>query len=110
MSNKPLKHIDRQLTEEERTRHAQIRVAAIQDIPPKPGADQQPAPPGIPATIRQARETRGLTWYALTKAAGLSNSATIRDIEQGKDVKLSDLQAVAAVLGLKLELIEQVVG
>src|SRR5262249_13542893 len=36
------------------------------------------------------------------------NQAAIRDIEQGKDVKLSSLQSVAAVLGLKLELTEQV--
>ena len=31
-----------------------------------------------------------------------------RDIEQGKDVKFSNLLAVAAALGLKLELVEQV--
>jgi len=42
--------------------------------------------------------------YALAKAAGIPNQATIRDIERGKDVKLSSLQSVAAVLGLKLEL------
>jgi DNA-binding XRE family transcriptional regulator len=109
MSKKPLQHVNRQLTEEERARHDQIRAAALQDIPPKPGATQHPSPPGIPATIRQAREGRGLTWYALAKAAGIANQAIIRDIEQGKDVQLSDLQAVAAALGLKLELIEQVV-
>ena len=57
--------------------------------------------------IRQAREARGLTWYALAKAAGIPNQATIRDIEQGKDVKFSNLQAVAAALGLRLELVEQ---
>lgn len=80
----------------------------MQDFPPKPGAGQRPSPPGIPARIRQAREARGLTWYALAKAAGIPNQATIRDIEQGKDVKLSNLQAVTAALGLKLELTEQV--
>jgi DNA-binding XRE family transcriptional regulator len=108
MSNKPLQHVNRRLTEEERARHTQIRAAAIQDIPPKAGAGPHPSPPGIPARIRQAREARGITWYALAKAAGIPNQATIRDIEQGKDVKLSNLQAVAAALGLKLELIEQV--
>jgi len=65
--------------------------------------------PGIPIKIRQARETQGLTWYALAKLAGIPNQATIRDIEQGKDVKLSNLQAVADELGLKLELVEQAV-
>jgi transcriptional regulator with XRE-family HTH domain len=64
--------------------------------------------PGIPARIRQAREAQGLTWYALAKLAGIVNQATIRDIEKGQDVKLSDLECVAAALGLRLELVEQV--
>jgi hypothetical protein len=109
MSRNPLHHINRRLTEEERARHAEIRAAAIRDIPPKSGASRVSSPPGIPARIGQAREAQGLTWYALAKAAGIPNQATIRDIQQGKDVKLSSLQAVAAVLGLKLELIEQAV-
>src|SRR6266404_5588332 len=104
MSARKLKHVDRRLTDEERARHAKIREAAVQDIPPKQGAGQAASPPGIPARIRQAREARGHTWYALAKLAGISNQATIRDIERGKDVKLSDLQSVAAALGLKLEL------
>jgi DNA-binding XRE family transcriptional regulator len=107
MSKPKVKHVNRRLTDEERTRHAQIRVATIKDIPPKSTAERKPSPPGIPAQIRQARESRGLTWYALAKIAGV-NQATIRDMEQGKDVKFSDLQAVAAALGLKLELVEQV--
>jgi hypothetical protein len=47
-----------------------------------------------------------LTWYALGKAAEIPNQATIRDIEQGKDVKLLNLPAVAKALGLKLEVVE----
>ena len=108
MAKKKLKHVNRRLTEEERARHARIRAAAMKDIPPKPGSGRKPSPPGIPAQIRQAREAQGLTWYALAKRAGIANQATIRDIEQGKDVKLSNLQAVAAALGLELELIEVV--
>jgi DNA-binding XRE family transcriptional regulator len=108
MSGKSLKHVNRRLTEEERARHAQIRAAALQDFPPKAGTSRSSSPPDIPTQIRQAREARGLTWYALAKAAGIPNQATIRHIEQGKDVKLSSLQSVAAVLGLKLELTEQV--
>ncbi len=107
MAKDKLKHINRRLTDEERARHAQIREVALQEIPPMPGAGRKPSPPGIPAQIRQAREARGLTWYALAKAAGIPNQATIRDIEQGKDVKISNLQSVAAVLGLQLELVEQ---
>src|SRR5947207_804815 len=100
------KHVNRRLTDEERARHAQIRAAAMRDIPPKAGAGRKPSPSGIPAKIRRAREVRGLTWYALAKAAGIPNQATIRDIEQGKDVKFSNLQAVAAALGLELDLVQ----
>lgn len=107
MSKERLKHLNRRLTDEERERHAQIRDQAIRDIPPKKGSGPKPAPPGIPAKIRQAREAEGRTWYALAKAAGIPNQATIRDIEQGKDVKFSNLQAVAGALGLELDLVEQ---
>ena len=107
MGKKKLKHVNRQITEEERERHAAVRAAAIQDIPPKQSASRKASPAGIPAQIRQAREARGLTWYALAKLAGIPNQGTIRDIEQGKDVRLSNLQAVADALGLKLELVEQ---
>jgi hypothetical protein len=44
MSKKQLKHVNRRLTDEERARHAQIREAAMQDIPPKPGAARKPSP------------------------------------------------------------------
>ena len=47
-----------------------------------------------------------MTWYVLAQAAGIPNSGTIRDIEEGKDAKLSDLQAIAGALGLKLDLVE----
>ena len=108
MTKSKLKHVNRRLTDEERARHAAIIAAALKDIPPKPGKGRKPSPPGIPAKIRQAREARGLTWYALAKAAGIPNQATIRDIEQGKDVKFSNLRAVADALGLELELVEKV--
>jgi len=108
MSKAKLRHVNRPLTDAERARHAQIIAAALKDIPPKSGARRKAAPAGIPTRIRQAREARGLTWYALAKKAGIPNQATIRDIEQGKDVKFSNLQAVAAALGLTLELVEQI--
>ncbi len=105
MVKKTLKHVNRRLTDEERARHAKIRAAAMQDFPPKTPARRK-TPPGIPARIRQARQSQGLTWYALARRAGIANQATIRDVEQGKDVKLSNLQAIAAALGLELELVE----
>ena len=108
MKKAKLKHVNRRLTAEDRARHAEIIAAALKDIPPKRGAGRKPSPPGIPARIRQAREARGWTWYALAKAANIPNQATIRDIEQGKDVKFSNLQAVATALGLTLELVEKV--
>ena len=46
-----------------------------------------------------------MTWYALAQRAGVPNQATIRDIEQGKDVKVSNLRAVAQALGLELDLV-----
>ena len=101
---KKLQHINRQLTDEERQRHAEIRKAVERDYPLKPGP-RTPSPPGIPAAIRAARESQGLTWYALAQLAGIPNQATIRDIEQGKDVRLSNLQAVAKALKLELELV-----
>lgn len=108
MSKSKLKHINRRLTPEERARHAEIIAAALRDIPPKRRSSRKPSPPGIPTRIRNARESRGLTWYALAKLAGIPNQATIRDIEQGRDVKLSNLLAVAEALGLELEVVEKV--
>jgi ribosome-binding protein aMBF1 (putative translation factor) len=105
MAKKKLRHINRRLTDEQRARHTRIREMAAKDFPPKPGK-RKPSPPGIPTRIREARELQGLTWYALARRAAIPNQATIRDIEQGKDVKLSNLQAVAAALGLELELVE----
>ncbi len=107
MDRKRLRHVNRRLTDEERARHADIRQAAMNDIPPRPGAQRQPSPPGIAAQIRAAREARGLTWYALAKLAGIPNQATIRDLEQGKDVMLSNLQAIVTALDLHLEVAEQ---
>ncbi len=108
MTKGKLKQVIRRLTDEERARHVEIRKAATKDIPPKSTAGRKPSPPGIPTKIRRAREAQGLTWHALAKAAGIPNQATIRDIEQGKDVKFFHLQAVASALGLKLDLVEQV--
>src|SRR5262245_34190750 len=103
MSKKRLQSVAQQLTPAQRRRHAQIRAAAEKDFPPKL-IHPRPAAPGIGAAIRAAREAKGLTWYALAQRAGVPNQGTIRDIEQGKDVKVSNLRAVAQALGLELEL------
>ncbi len=101
---KKLIHVNRTLTPQEREEHEQVRESALRDFPPKT-TQRKPSPPGIPATIREAREAQGLTWYALAQLAGIPNQSTIRDIEQGKDVHLSNLQAIARVLKLQLELV-----
>jgi hypothetical protein len=82
-----------------------IREQAQQDFPPDPNRPQ-PTTCGIGVKIRAARERQGLTWYAVAKVAGIPNPATVRDIEYGRDTKLSSIEAIAAALGLKLDLVE----
>ncbi len=69
---------------------------------------QSKSPPGIPTQIREARESQGLTWNALAKAVGIPNSGTIRDIEAGRNARLSNIEAIANVRGLKLALLQDV--
>lgn len=110
MAKKKLKRIVRPATDAERKRHAELRERAMKEFPPARARGRGESPPGIPEQIRQAREAQGLTWYAVAKRAGIPNSNTVRDIENGRDAQLSNLQAVARVLGLRLELVEEKVG
>ena len=48
MAKKKLQHVNRQLTEKERERHAQIREDAMKDFPPK-GTRRKLSPPEWPA-------------------------------------------------------------
>jgi hypothetical protein len=107
MSEKQFKRIERPATAEERERHAAARQAIMKEFPPAEGAGRPASPLGIPTQIRQAREAKGLTWYALAKLAGIPNANTIRDIEYGRDAQLSTVQAVARALGLRLELMQE---
>ena len=93
------------LNDEETARYADLRQKAEQDFPPKRRSNDK-SPPGIPAQLRAAREAQGLTWYAVAKSAGTPNSGTIRDIEAGRDAKLSNIKAIVKVLDLKLSLQE----
>jgi DNA-binding XRE family transcriptional regulator len=103
---KKLTHVNRAMTEDERRRANDIRAAAQKDFPPKSAVGQDVPPSGIPARVCDARKARRLTRYALGQLAGVG-SVAVRDIEQGNDVPLSQLQAVAAVLGLAVELVDQ---
>ncbi|HET6883111.1 MAG TPA: helix-turn-helix transcriptional regulator [Pirellulales bacterium] len=81
-----------------------VREKIRQEFPPREPPNLQAAASGIGARLREAREAQGLTWYAVAKRAGIPNPSTVRDIEYGRDTKLSSVQAIAAVLGLSLEL------
>lgn len=94
------------LSQEERKRLQGIREKVRQEFPPRNPPRLQPVTEGVAAQIRAAREAQGLTWYAVAKRAGVPNPNTVRDIEYGRDTKLSSVQAVAGALGLRLELVE----
>ncbi len=91
---------------EEWKRLQEIREKVRREFPPRDPPRLRPAATGIPARIRAAREAQGLTWYAVAKRAGIPNPSTVRDIEYGRDTKLSSVQAVAESLGMQLQLVE----
>ncbi len=94
----------RKLTAEDEKLYAKLRKLAEQDYPPKASPPKKIAAGSIADQLRSAREAQGLTWYAVAKSAGIPNSGTIRDMEAGSDAKLSNVEAVAKVLGLRLDL------
>ena len=93
-------------SQEERQRLREIREKVRQEFPPLTPPRLRLATEGVAARIRAAREAQGLTWYAVAKRAGIPYPSTVRDIEYGRDTKLSSVQAVAEALGLRLELVE----
>jgi hypothetical protein len=93
-------------SQEERERLRQIREKVQQEFPERSPPRLRPATEGVGAMIHAAREAQGLTWYAVAKRAGIPNPNTVRDIEYGRDTKLSSVEAVAEALGLRLELVE----
>jgi len=94
------------LTAEERSRHAEIRERVANEFPPATEPKHQPVHTGIAADLRRARKSQGLTYSAVAKLAGIPDSNMVKDIEYGRDAKLSNIEAVAKVLGLKLELVD----
>jgi hypothetical protein len=90
---------------EERQRLREIREKVRTEFPPRQPPRLRPCTTGIAAQIRAARQSQGLTWYAVAKRAGIGNPSTVRDIEYGRDTKLSSVQAVAEALGLRLEVV-----
>jgi ribosome biogenesis protein Tsr3 len=101
-----VKRTVRKLSAEEKARHAKIREQVAKEFPPAKKKRQLPARTGIAAALRKARKAQGLTYYAVAKQAGIPNSNTVKDVEYGRDAKLSNIEAIAKVLRLKLELVE----
>ena len=91
----------------DRDRLRQVRETVMEEFPPLQPARLQPATSGIGAQIRAARVARGFTWYSLAEKAGLPSGNVVRDVEYGREVSVSDIEAVVAALGLRLELVEQ---
>ena len=105
MAKSELERISRPLTAEEKARHAQIREQVMREFPPAEKKQQLPST-GIAAELRRARKALGLTYEAVAKEAGLPNANAVKDVEYGRSIELSSVEAIAKVLGLKLELVE----
>jgi hypothetical protein len=103
---KKVKRVIREATAEQRARHAEVREAAKREFPPLDPPRQASVKNRVAAAIRKARREQRLTWYAVAKKAGIPNPNTVRDIEYGRDAKLSNVEAIAKALGLTLELVE----
>lgn len=108
MKKKTITRVSRSaaLSQEERDQLRKLREKVQREFPPRDPPRLKPVTSGVGARIRAAREAQGLTWYAVAKRAGVPNPSTIRDIEYGRDTKLSSVEAVAQALGLRLELVD----
>jgi len=91
-------------TPTDKKRRSVARAAVEKEFPPK--QRRQAKAVGIGKRFRDSRKAQGLTWYAVAKQAGIPNSGTVRAIEEGQDAKLSSVQAIAKVLGLKLDVVD----
>jgi len=93
MEKKIIRRVRRRtpLDAKELARLRDIREKVQREFPPLAQPRLQPAMTGIAARIREAREAQGLTWYAVAKRAGVPNPSTVRDIEYGRDTKLSSV-------------------
>jgi ribosome-binding protein aMBF1 (putative translation factor) len=103
---KKVKRVVREATPDERARQAEGREAAMRQFPPLDPPREPSVKNRVAAAIRKARRDQKLTWYAVAKKAGIPNPNTVRDIEYGRDAKLSNVEAIAKALGLKLALVE----
>lgn len=98
--------ITRKPSPAEKAEYDAIRQKVQEEFPPARSPKLKPAQDGIGAEVRRARKERGLSWSEVAQRAELAKSSIVRDIEYGLDVQLSQLEAVARTLGLKLELVD----
>jgi DNA-binding phage protein len=99
----------RYLTPDEAEELRKVRSQIMEEFPPKKKPAKKAASPAIErlaAALKQARESQGLTYYAVAKAAGIPNPRTVQDLEAAGDAQLSTISAVAESLGLRLELVQ----
>jgi ribosome-binding protein aMBF1 (putative translation factor) len=102
---KKVKRVIRKASAVQRSEHAQVRKQVMQEFPPLDPPRDPSVKNRVAAAIRKARREKGLTWQAVAAKAGIANPNTVRDIEYGRDAKLSNVEAIAHELGLKLEVV-----
>lgn len=56
----------------------------------------------IEQQLREAIDRSGLTRYAIAKGAGVGYDALSRFLDQGRDIRLSTIEALAAYFGMTL--------
>jgi ribosome-binding protein aMBF1 (putative translation factor) len=102
---KKFTRVGRTLTPEQKQAYDEVRQKAKEAFPPLDPC-QGPSEKGrIALAIREARTAQGFSFEQLARQAGVASADTVRDIEYGSDAKMSDVAAIAAVLGLRLELV-----
>ena len=105
MVEKP-ERLTRQLTPDEKQRHAEVRQQVMKEFPPAKNKKHKPLQNGIVAQLRQARKSQGLTYEAVAAQAGLRSANVVKDVEFGRNKDLADIEAIADALGLRLELVQ----
>ena len=95
----------RTLSAEQKREYDAIRQTAPAEFPPLAPAQGPSAKGRIALALRAAQVEQGLTLEQLARQAGFADAEIVRDIEYGSDAKLSDITAIAAALGLSVELV-----
>jgi len=80
-----------------------VREKAKETFPPLDPAHGPSEKGRIAIAIREPRKAQGLTFEQLAERAGIARAETVRDIEFGSGARMSDVAAIAAVLGLRLD-------